>query len=260
MSKETSQKTFGTLKGHTILIVDDEKLNQMVIQNMAKLWGADYQIAGSGSEALRKIKESKFDVILMDLLMPGIDGFKTCEIIRQDNKKLPIIAISGTTTPQNVEKIFNAGMNDYIAKPFKIEELHEKISKFIFKDSNDNDTEEIVEERIDLTYLRESTDNNIELMKQIIEVFLRQTPVYIERLESAIENKDWNDLRKTSHKMKPTFEYVGISNLKNLVTKIEANAENKTELETLPELIKNLKRSCENAISELKVELEKLDS
>ena len=258
MDKEKAQKTFGTLKGVKILIVDDEKLNQMIIQNMAKLWGADYQSAGSGSEALMIIRENNFNVILMDLLMPGLDGFKTTEIIRKENKDIPIIAISGTSTPANIERLFDAGMNDYIDKPFKIDELHAKISKVIFKEKDEESAQmETNENSIDLSYLRESTDNNSELMKQIIEVFLKQTPVAIERLEAALQNEDWNDLRKTSHKMKPTFEYVGIKNLRSLVSEVQTITENQVGLDKLPELIKNLKKACEKASSELRAELEK---
>ena len=260
MDKEKAQKTFGTLKGVKILIVDDEKLNQMIIQNMAKLWGADYQSANSGSEALRIIKENNFNIILMDLLMPGLDGFKTTEIIRKENKDIPIIAISGTSTPANIEKLFNAGMNDYIDKPFKINELHEKISKAILKGHDEKSTQlESNENNIDLSYLRESTDNNTELMKQIIEVFLKQTPAAIERLEAALQNEDWNDLRKTSHKMKPTFEYVGIKHLRSLVSEIQITAENQVDLDKLPELIRNLRNLCEKASLELRGELDKFN-
>lgn len=260
MEKEKTQKTFGTFKGLNILIVDDEKLNQMIIQNMAKLWGAGYQVAANGSEALRMFRENEFDVVLMDLLMPGIDGFKTAEMIKKENNNIPIIAISGTSTPANIEKLFNAGMNDYIEKPFKIEELHGKISKALGKYDIGISEEEYVNTELDLSYLRESTDNDPRLMKQIIEVFLQQTPVSIERIEAAFQNKDWNDLKKTAHKMKPTFEYVGIKNLRNLVSEVQTLAENKSELEKLPGLIKTIKQTCEQASSELRLVLKDLDN
>lgn len=135
MSKESTQKTFNSLIGINLLIVDDELINQKVIANMVKLWGANSDIANNGFEALDKIRAKNYDIILMDLKMPELDGFQTSDKIRQEmpeNKKdIPIIALTGTADKSLEKKLKDSGINDIVSKPFPIEELHSKIVSLI---------------------------------------------------------------------------------------------------------------------------------
>lgn len=110
----------------------------------------------------------------------------------------------------------------------------------------------------DLSYLFESTNNNKELIVDIVNIFLTQTKEFINSLEEFYSDKNWDKLQKTAHKMKPTLAYVGIRSLEESISKIEEFAEEETNLIEIPELIKKIKNTCEKAYLELEVELENL--
>ena len=120
-----------------ILLVEDNLLNQkIVLYNLQK---HNYSIIAvtNGQEALNSVLNEEFDLILMDIMLPEMNGFEITEKIRQmENEnnvvnKVPIIAITANTLDNDREKCFNAGMNEYLSKPFTANQLLEKIEKFI---------------------------------------------------------------------------------------------------------------------------------
>jgi len=263
MDKSNAQKTFGTLAGKKILVVDDEKMNQLVIQNMIKLWGAESEIAEDGSDALQKIHKDNYDIILMDLMMPGLNGYQTAEKIRkEENEKInsiPILALTGSSANASYEKIKESGISDFAAKPFKIEELHAKISNLLF---GKNDGEEIsisqTSSIINLEYLRETTVDNPKLIKEIINIFLEQTPGFLAKLDEAVSSQNWTEVKTVAHKMKPTVSYVGIISIENIIKDIEDFSDQRIKLDKIPSLLFELKNVCELAFVELKKELERI--
>lgn len=116
-----------------ILVVEDNKLNQMVIKQMLSTWkNTTYAIAENGQEALSALKDGHFDLILMDLQMPVMDGYEAAALIRAGEvgahyKNIPIIAVTADTTEQTKAKVKSTGMNDYQSKPFTIEVLYTKV-------------------------------------------------------------------------------------------------------------------------------------
>ncbi len=97
-------------------------------------FGFDVDIADNGKIAIQKLKENKYDIILMDLLMPELDGFEATEHIRSKmNAQIPIIALTADVTTVDVEKCKAVGMNDYISKPIDEKLLHSKIIKYLKK-------------------------------------------------------------------------------------------------------------------------------
>ena len=117
------------LKGLKILIVDDNKINQLLTQKILTKKEAVCRITNNGFDAIKKLQEEIFDVILMDIHMPEMDGYATTREIRRFNSKIPIVALTATTLEDTAEKIKSAGMNDYISKPFVTEEFYAKISE-----------------------------------------------------------------------------------------------------------------------------------
>jgi signal transduction histidine kinase/CheY-like chemotaxis protein len=125
------------LSGIKILLVEDNLQNQIIAKKYLQKWGAEISLADNGLIAFNKIKENDFDLILMDLQMPEMDGLEVTREVRklQSDKyqKLPIIALTATALSNTREKVLEAGMNDYISKPFNMEELFNKVSKFFNK-------------------------------------------------------------------------------------------------------------------------------
>jgi len=126
------------LKGLKILIVEDNKMNQVVAKQLLTKWKAEVAIAEDGIEALKIMREDNFNLILMDLQMPNMDGYETTKIIRSNtfgisDPNVPIIALTADAIPEVRKKAFSVGMNDFITKPFNQDELFIKISKHAYQ-------------------------------------------------------------------------------------------------------------------------------
>jgi len=122
------------LSGVKILLAEDNEFNQMLALSILQSWGADVSVAKNGKEALVKVKKIKFDIILMDIQMPEMDGIQATENIRRKFKlNLPIIALTANALKEDKDKYIQYGINDYISKPFNTNELYQKIRDLIPK-------------------------------------------------------------------------------------------------------------------------------
>jgi CheY-like chemotaxis protein len=124
------------LSGAFVLIVEDNMMNQFVVKQIMGKWNANMVIANNGSEAIELLKEHNFDIVLMDLQMPEMSGYQAAEYIRSKNSSvknpsIPIIALSADAFAETKRKVFEAGMNDFITKPFSQEELYSKMTKHL---------------------------------------------------------------------------------------------------------------------------------
>jgi CheY-like chemotaxis protein len=116
-----------------ILVVDDDEMNKTLVRMILDGWGVKTSLAGSGIEAIEQIEKENFDAVLMDIQMPGLSGIETIKLIRSTMKgekaTVPVIAVTGNALKGEEEKCIRAGMNDYISKPFKEEDLYSKLLK-----------------------------------------------------------------------------------------------------------------------------------
>jgi CheY-like chemotaxis protein len=122
------------LAGLHVLVVEDNAMNQFVVKKMLDSWQSKYVLANNGSEAIALLSQQEFDVVLMDLQMPEMSGYQATERIRSKhtsvkNPDVPIIALTADAFPETKIKVLETGMNDFITKPFKKEELYAKIAK-----------------------------------------------------------------------------------------------------------------------------------
>jgi signal transduction histidine kinase/CheY-like chemotaxis protein/ligand-binding sensor domain-containing protein len=118
---------FKSLQGTRVLLVEDNMINVKVATQLLKKWNVEVDIAMDGEKAVEKFESGKYDLILMDLHLPGMDGFDATRIIRKKDPIIPIIALTAAAVNEEKNKALNAGMNDFIVKPFKLQELYEKI-------------------------------------------------------------------------------------------------------------------------------------
>ena len=110
------------------MIVEDVKLNQLLLRTILDDFKFSWDIAENGKIAIEKLETNTYDIILMDLQMPIMNGFDTTDYIRNKmNLQIPIIALTADVTSADVERCKASGMNDYISKPFKPQELYLKI-------------------------------------------------------------------------------------------------------------------------------------
>jgi signal transduction histidine kinase/CheY-like chemotaxis protein/ligand-binding sensor domain-containing protein len=123
------------LKGARVLVVEDNTVNVLVVQKFLEKWGVDFTHAGDGVEAVEKVNTQHFDLILMDIHMPNMDGYAATEIIRAKKDGhydyIPIIALTASALMDNKDRIYQAGMNDIVVKPFKPTELYNVLAKYL---------------------------------------------------------------------------------------------------------------------------------
>ena len=119
------------LKGKNILIVEDTEFNIFFATQLLEGWNAETDIAINGLIAVEKAKENKYDLILMDLQMPEMDGYTASEQIRKFDTITPIIALTASASNDVKEKVMEVGMQDYITKPFNPNEFFQRIIKYM---------------------------------------------------------------------------------------------------------------------------------
>lgn len=129
--KEVKMKSEVDLSKIKILFVEDNKVNVLVTTKFFDKWHFNYVVAENGLVAIEKYKEDKFDIILMDLQMPEMDGFTATQEIRKFDTKIPIIALTANSLADEKERCLHAGFNDYITKPFKPDMLRERLTFFL---------------------------------------------------------------------------------------------------------------------------------
>ncbi|WP_236002904.1 response regulator [Luteirhabdus pelagi] len=115
------------LENRSVLVVEDNKINQMITKKILEKNKMKCEVADNGMDAVKLVQQNQYDVILMDIHMPGISGVEATQKIREFNKHIPIIALTAVTIDENLDDFYRAGFNEIIPKPFKPEEFFEKI-------------------------------------------------------------------------------------------------------------------------------------
>ncbi|MEM7660243.1 MAG: response regulator, partial [Bacteroidota bacterium] len=247
-----------SLHGRHILIVEDILMNRKVVARMLEGWGGTTSIATDGLEAVKICQTQRFDLILMDIQMPNLDGYDATRQIRASegpNQGVPIIALTASTRARVKEQVLEVGMNAYVLKPFEPKELYRIIQQQMPAaipqavvelapppppistepsptipalpvkatpveapvDSQESD-------QVDMSYLRTLGGGDEEFIKEMVQIFLSQTPTELASLETHIGNRDWEQVKQGAHKLKYPFSSIGRRDLFTLLTKMEANA------------------------------------
>ncbi len=250
------------IKNINVLVVEDIPLNQLLMKTLLDDFGFERDIAANGKIAIEKLMTKSYDIILMDLQMPEMNGFEATDYIRNKlNSKIPIIALTADVTTVDLAKCKAVGMNDYLAKPIDERLLYSKIIGLVKKPLNiaANKALEIPETRkqkcIDLDYLIHLTKSNPDLMMEMIAAYLEQTPPLINTMKVSLKKGDWDSLQSAAHKIIPSFSIMGISvNFANMAKKIQEYASAQQQTSGIPNLVQQVENICLQACEELQVE------
>jgi CheY-like chemotaxis protein len=172
-------------------------------------------IAENGHKGLKLLSENVYDLVLMDIQMPELDGYETAVIIRKELKSsVPIIAITAHSTLKERERCLSLGMNDYISKPFKKEELLEKIDFWVFGKTDaeiksENHHKSTLTAIISLDYLKEMAAGDDSFMKEMLQLFEKQSTDNMTLLKESFSEKDLKTVKKIAHKLKSSFSLIG---------------------------------------------------
>jgi len=256
------------IKNIKILVVEDIVLNQLLMKTLMDDFGFECDLAANGRIALDKMETNAYDLILMDLQMPEMNGFEATEHIRKRIKSsVPIIALTADVTTVDLAKCKAVGMNDYVSKPVDEKLLYAKILGAVnnpmltlvsTEKVTDTDTGSTLK-YIDLSYLLHRTKSDPKLMKEMISLYLDQTPALIQTIKNGLRNKDWNEMYVAVHKIIPSFSIMGISSdYENMAKRIQEYAGIQKELGNITDMVFQLETICDQVCAELIEESSKL--
>jgi diguanylate cyclase (GGDEF)-like protein len=236
-------------QGLKVLVVDDNRTNQQVAFGMLEKLGCIPSSAYSGEEALNVVFSDQFDIVLMDVQMPGMDGYEVTDQIRrleQDDKAhIPIIAMSANNQAEDIMHCMSVGMDDYLPKPFSRDILHEKLLCWLKQPAaadqegnieninpgvsssarTGNVTElpsDMLLDRRALTTLRENAGN---AYLEMIEVYLEDQVLYLDTVDKAVKEEDRQLLKRIVHTLKSSSRHFGARKFSDLCEMIENAAD-----------------------------------
>lgn len=264
---ETSEAAIPDLGNCRLLIADDHPINQLVTSELLRHAWPDMsiEVAATGKEVLEKLNTHQFDLILMDVQMPemnGLDATRAIRLLPDQRAKIPIVAFTAYATTVEVEKCLQAGMDDYISKPVVPALLCRKIYDQLVRSGYDFDAHgrksgTLVQD-IDLSYLNVMTADDASLKAKMLQIMLDETPGEIELLEKHFETANWDGLRAVAHKMKSSVEFMGLKETLETLKSIELSAKERTGLDLLEPKINTVILSCRSALTGLQEELDKI--
>lgn len=251
-----------------ILVVDDNQFNLLLVEKMLANWNSSIDSSNNGHTAILKSKETNYDIILMDLQMPDIDGFETVVKIRETNpynKTVPIIALTAHAIGDEKDKYKSSGMDDYLVKPFDEDVLYEKITSLLKKNEIKSNIKEIAKGKstykqiINLKYLYELGKNDNEFIFKILTEFKEQLNIELINIQKALNENNNKIISGILHKIKPSFIIVGAESVNLIINELEKELKTSISLDSETSLkISNFCQIGETIINEVNSEIENL--
>lgn len=244
-----------------ILLVEDNDVNRLYAESILRRWHCEADTAENGFVAIEKVKGNKYDVILMDVQMPVMDGYEATRAIRMmpgEMAAIPIVALTANATKSDIDKCLVAGMNDFLSKPFTPEDLYNKLVKDLGLGNDDvstqitpgNDTSDKTK-AYDLTYLRSTSQNDENFLRDIIATFTSSTPSILDEMTSLIAKGSLAELGRLAHKLKSSLLLLGMNDLKQQALFIEHHAEDKTRAHEVVAEARSFIETCRASVNAL---------
>ena len=226
------QSSISPDKHHTklnILIAEDEKLNQLIYKKQMSKFNHNYRIAENGYEAIEILQQENFDLILLDMQMPGMNGDEVLTKIRGEMpeplRSIPVICVSATVNTNTIEALQKAGANGYLTKPYKEIELADIIRKTISETIQDQaspriDIQSNQTRYVNLETLDQFAGGDIDFIIEILEYFNATTPEVLESMQQNFASKSI-ELTRQLHKYRSQVSLLGLTELTELTMQLE---------------------------------------
>jgi CheY-like chemotaxis protein/HPt (histidine-containing phosphotransfer) domain-containing protein len=227
-----------------ILIAEDNSVNQKLAASLLKKMGYRADVAGNGVEALEALERQPYDVVLMDVQMPEMDGL---EATRRIHERWPgagrpyVIAATANAMQEEKQACFLAGMDDYLSKPIRMNELVAALRRSRPRDASEPSSErsnsQTADSKVDtkaLELLRESFDD--ELVSELIGTFLEEAPVLLDKAKAAVKAIDSETLQRAAHTLKSNAATFGATSLAHLCRELEGKGK-ASDIEGAEELV-----------------------
>lgn len=256
---------FGKLK---VLLAEDNEVNQLLAKGILNYWGLEAKVAVTGFEVIELLQNEDFDLVLMDIQMPGKSGIEAASEIRSFNdpkkKNIPIIALTANALKGEEKKYIAAGMDDFLTKPFRESELYEVIERVLRKEGafgretlNNIPMEavkETSEQLYDLQQMEEIAAGNQEFLAALAKIYVDTIPATSTELVEATQAGEWDKASKLAHKLKSTIDSLNMHSIRNDIRSIEFDAKNKVNTDVLKTLALKVDKIIHEVAEDLKRE------
>ncbi|MBL7853110.1 MAG: response regulator [Cyclobacteriaceae bacterium] len=200
-----------------VLLVEDNEINQLYASTLLRNLGCACDIAGDGSIALKKLASEKYDLVLMDIQMPVLDGYETARTIRQSGgayAQVPIIALTANASEQDRQKSLEAGMNDQLSKPFRPADLRHVLARYAAGPAISSPPVA----QVDLTYLKQVAGGNQAFIAEMVAAAKQA----IDETLAELHKKPTPAITgRLLHRLKPTLTLIGLDGLRKEIVEIE---------------------------------------
>lgn len=208
-SASTTRRRSGTNnRSLRILLAEDNRVNQRLAVGLLERMGHRVAVVESGQAAVDACQRDSFDLVLMDVQMPGLDGLDATRAIRTNEQLLgrhvPIIAMTAHAMSGDRQRCLDAGMDDYLSKPIRITELEEKIASVVDESSSESENEDSIELDVDseLAGALDAIDHDTDLLRIMADAFLEESAELLLVMSAAWERSDWEQLSHAAHSLK----------------------------------------------------------
>jgi signal transduction histidine kinase/DNA-binding response OmpR family regulator len=234
-SAAAQQKSTSTVGSLHILLAEDNRVNQVVASRILEKMGHSIVVANNGQEAISLLAQQAFDLVLMDIQMPQMDGLAAAKKIREDemqgSSRIPIIAVTAHAMGGDRERCLDAGMDGYITKPINGRKLEEAIASVICgrndasTGTNSSAQEQDAHQESAITWNSAKTLEGLggdeQLLHEVMEIFLEEGPKQMTSLRRAIADGNAVDIERTAHSLKGELGYLGISLVSERASELE---------------------------------------
>lgn len=222
------------LESARILVVEDNRFNQIVTRECLKkcINNPYIEIADNGKDAISMLDSGDFDIILMDIQMPVMDGYDTTIFIRkQEGKKyqhIPIIALTAGVMKEELDKCYGVKMNECLLKPFTVQSMYQILARYIMDKEKQGSPAPKVRnseqpfEIINLEYLRDFSQGSEDEIQYLMQIFVEEVPIKMDKMESGIRQDNRDELKKVLHSLRPIALTMGIEILNQPIIDLES--------------------------------------
>jgi signal transduction histidine kinase/CheY-like chemotaxis protein/HPt (histidine-containing phosphotransfer) domain-containing protein len=271
----------GSLQGLRLLLAEDNAINIMVVAEYLTEWGVTYDVASNGKEALALVQQHTYDLVLMDLQMPLLNGYEAATAIRslegEQYQNLPIIAFTASARADYQERILDAGINDMIGKPFRPKDLYALLVRYgpatvlcepaatAKGEAVATPQPPVAEDRgietdgatISLQQYRQITRSNRQSLQKLILLTIKHFQEYKSAFDAALLSRDTNQMGELAHKIKLTLHVLEAEQISEAISSSRDLLQTATSQE-LRNASSSIRQALDCAIVELKMHLQKL--
>ena len=246
--------------GLKVLLVEDNDMNRFIAIQSLKHVGCEITEAINGIDAIEKMKKNNFDIILMDIQMPLLDGVEATKQIRSTiNANIPIIALTANAFKHDIDLYLSVGMNDYLIKPYKENQLFEKIALYatrITENSEIENSEDLKEPLFDVSQLRELSRGDESFVLKMLSVFVTLAEQTISQMNESMKLDDVISVQKVAHKIKPSLDNLRIMKTLDNIRKLEKFNSDESSLDDFKQIVSEVTTVLQLVIDEIRLKYE----